>query len=391
LVLKEYDEEEFKILLIKYQNFDSDYKFNENTTFKSVNLASSDPCDNEPIPISGSGGNQDNPDYGIPNPGSGGGPGGSGGNETPSQNDYSNCWGYLQIPCCHNIHFAEFSGCKCPEGEKGYTFLLNFCNSKLPPLSIVHSGRTMNFDPCGPDGDVGVLVPIEDDECKTSKDELKKIFPNASDVVLEKLAYVLNNFGKDFGLNSKEKLNHFLSQAGHEVGGFSNGLGVEENLNYSLIGLKKTFKKYFQLNAADTLGTKRDPTSYVNNPSLLANYVYCCRMGNGNELSGDGYKFRGRGIFQLTGKGNYTKFKNWYVSKYGNDKDFVSNPELLKENDTIAILSALWYYKERVIDKVNIDSTTAVKTVTLKINGGYNGLNDRKIRYQKAKDSINCL
>lgn len=74
-----------------------------------------------------------------------------------------------------------------------------------------------------------------------------------------------------------------------------------------------------------------------------------------------------------------------------NDEDFVSNPELLKNNDTIAILSALWFYKKRVIDNVSIDSTTTVKKITKKVNGGVNGLADRELRFQQAKDSINCL
>lgn len=160
LVLKEMGEEEFKILLIKYQHFDSNYKFNDNTTFKSINLTSSDPCDNEPIRIPGVGGSYD-PDQ--PNPGSGGG----GGDSSP-QIDYSDCLAYLQVSCCLNTdgHFGNNKSCICPEGEKGYTILVNFCNPLNPSHTIVHSGRNMNFDPCGPDGDVGVLVPIVSSPCE---------------------------------------------------------------------------------------------------------------------------------------------------------------------------------------------------------------------------------
>ena len=226
------------------------------------------------------------------------------------------------------------------------------------------------------------------DDCDTSMEDLKKVFLNISDSDASTLSSVINDKGKDFGINMKEKLQHFLAQAGHEVGGFNNGFGVEENTNYTTKArLLKVFGKYYS--ETDTINKKK-PDSYVSNPSGHANYVYCCRMGNGNEASGDGYKYRGRGIFQLTGKTNYSNFTTWYNNKYDPNKDFVSNPELLKDNDTIAILSALWYYKIRVLDKISVDTTTTVEKVTKKVNGGTNGLEDRKEIFTKAKDSINC-
>ncbi|WP_299114735.1 hypothetical protein, partial [uncultured Winogradskyella sp.] len=247
----------------------------------------------------------------------------------------------------------------------------------------------------GNTGNLSLTSPvdlIEDDDCDTSKEDLKKVFPNISDTDALTLASVINNKGSDFGIDSNEKLWHFLAQAGHEVNGFNNGFGVEESLYYTTAGrLKSVYRRYFKQNEADTLGTKRDADStYLQNSSKVANYVYCCRMGNGNEASGDGYKYRGRGIFQLTGKTNYTNFKTWYNNKYDPDKDFVANPDLLKNNDTIAILSALWYYKKSVLDKITVDSITTVKKVTEKVNGGSNGLADRKTKFAKAKDSIKC-
>jgi predicted chitinase len=249
-------------------------------------------------------------------------------------------------------------------------------------------------NPCDED-ETAILIPRDndeeeedDDDCNTSKDDLKKVFSNISDADATTLASVINDKGKDFGIDSKEKLQHFLSQAGHEVGGFNNGFGVEESTNYSTKArLLKIFGKYYS--ETDTIN-KRKPDTYVSNSSGHANYVYCCRMGNGDEASGDGYKYRGRGIFQLTGKTNYTNFKTWYNNKYDPDKDFVTNPEFLKDNDTIAILSALWYYKTSVLDKITIDSTTTVKKVTKKVNGGANGLSDRQEIFTKAKDSIDC-
>ena len=115
-------------------------------------------------------------------------------------------------------------------------------------------------------------------------------------------------------------------------------------------------------------------------------------MTNGNEASEEGYKYRGRGIFQLTGKANYTAFKTWYNNKYDPDKDFTTSPSLLTSNDTISIISALWFYKTSVLDKITptVDSTTTVKKVTEKVNGGENGLSHRKKIFNKAKDSITC-
>jgi putative chitinase len=231
---------------------------------------------------------------------------------------------------------------------------------------------------------------VDNDDCNTSKEDLKKVFTNASDTTLSTLAHIINEKGKDFGINTKEKLQHFLAQAGHEVGEFSNGLSSTESLYYTTENrLKKIFRKYFWQNSTDTIN-KRNPADYIKNSSKVANYVYANRMTNGNEASGDGYKYRGRGIFQLTGKNNYNSFKTWYNNKYDPDKDFVTSPSLLTSNDTIAILSALWFYKTSVLDKITIDNNTTVKKVTKKVNGGKNGLTHRKEIFDKAKDSITC-
>jgi predicted chitinase len=250
--------------------------------------------------------------------------------------------------------------------------------------------ETYNENDCCSFGAIGIMDGSNtDDDCNTSKEDLKKLFPNASDANLELLANVINAKGKDFGINNKEKLQHFLSQAGHEVGEFTGGIGRTENTSYTTKArILKVFGKYFS--ETDTI-TKRKPDNYVNNPSALANYVYCCRMGNGTEESGDGYKYRGRGIFQLTGKTNYSNFQNYYNSKYNPDKDFLNNPELLKTNDTIAIISAMWFYQKNVMNTVVIDSTTTVKKITKKINGGINGLSHRESIFNVAKDSINCI
>lgn len=236
---------------------------------------------------------------------------------------------------------------------------------------------------------VSIKQPKFDDDCNTSKEDLKKVFPNMPDAKAELLASIINEKGKDFGIDTDEDLWHFLSQAGHETGGFST-LQVTENLNYSSASLiPKRYNKF-------TLDTISNPTKlyagfYTGNPEKLANAAMCCINGNGDEASGDGWKYRGRGIFQLTWKDNYTAFKTWYNNKYDPNIDPVSNPDLISTDDNLAILSGLWYYKTRVVDKININSTTSVDQVTKPINAAKAGIEDRKKRFQRAKDSINCL
>lgn len=230
-----------------------------------------------------------------------------------------------------------------------------------------------------------VIVEEEDDDCDTSKEELKKIFPSIPNADAKLLSSIINDKGADMGLDTKEELWHFLAQTGHETGGFTT-LQVSENLSYSNQNLLDVWPNRF----SQTDTTKLDPDDYKFDAEKLANYAYCCRMGNGNEASEDGWKYRGRGIKQLTGKTNYTDFKTWYNNNYDPDKDFVTNPNLISTNDTLAILSGLWFYKARVLDKITIDSITTVEKVTKKINGGTVGLPQRKVRFKKAKDSITC-
>jgi len=214
------------------------------------------------------------------------------------------------------------------------------------------------------------------------------MFPNSSDSRMEFLAYMINTYGKDFGINTKEKLRHFLAQTGHETGGF-NTLNVTENLNYSTASL---LPKNYSIFTMDTVAnpTKKYAGYFINNPQGLANVAMCCKNGNGDSTSGDGWKYRGRGIMQLTWKSNYQSFKTWFNNKYDPDRDFAGNPDLVSLIDTFAILSGLWYYKTRVIDKITIDSNVLVKAVTKKINGGDNGLTDRQKRYDSAKAKIIC-
>jgi putative chitinase len=107
-------------------------------------------------------------------------------------------------------------------------------------------------------------------------------------------------------------------------------------------------------------------------------------MGNGDFASGDGYKFRGRGPFQLTGKDNYTGFKNFINNP---DADFVKDPSLIITNTEYAIKSSMWFYKYNVVNRLKIETAT-VEQVSKKVNGGVNGLEERKSTFTKAMDNL---
>lgn len=158
---------------------------------------------------------------------------------------------------------------------------------------------------------------------------------------------------------SASQVSHFFGQISHETGGFQI---FSENLNYSAPGLLKTFPKYF---------TADNVQEYAGKPEKIANKVYSNRMSNGNEASGDGYRYRGRGSCQVTGRANYQAF-----SDYMKAPSIMSNPNLVLE--VYAFDSALWFFDVNKLwslcDKVDDASILAV---TKKINGGQNGLTDR--------------
>ena len=163
-----------------------------------------------------------------------------------------------------------------------------------------------------------------------------------------------------FGINTPLRLAHFLAQCGHESGGFR---ATQENLNYSAKGLNGIFKKYFP--------TEASAAAYARNPQKIANKVYGGRMGNGLEASGDGYKFRGRGYIQLTGKDNYTAFGKSI------GEDMTTNPD--KVASTYALLSAAWFFNKNGLHKMADGGATdaVVTSITKRVNGGTIGLADR--------------
>jgi putative chitinase len=210
-----------------------------------------------------------------------------------------------------------------------------------------------------------------------TKELLIQIFPQAAkttiglDDLVWQLQVALNSLIDDFGHNSLYRQAAFLAQTGHESASFT---AVRENLNYSADGLRKIFSKYFP---TDELAAQ-----YARQPEKIANRVYANRMGNGNEASGEGWKFRGRGLIQLTGKNNYVAC--------GADigKDLVSDPSWL-ESPEGAVKSALWYWNKNSLN--TYADVEDIRGMTKRINGGYNGLDERIAYYEKAKKALSTV
>lgn len=167
------------------------------------------------------------------------------------------------------------------------------------------------------------------------------------------------------------RLAHFLAQCSHESDNFRL---VRENLNYSSEGLKTTFKKYFPTEAL--------AIAYARQPEKIANRVYANRMGNGDEASGDGWKFRGRGFIQLTGKDNYKAFGDFIK------EDLLNNPDLVATK--YPLTSAIFFFNNKKIWDIcdKGDSDAVVTEVTEKVNGGKNGLQDRLNKFKTYKNLI---
>jgi putative chitinase len=155
-----------------------------------------------------------------------------------------------------------------------------------------------------------------------------------------------------YGLTTKLRIAHFMAQIEHESG----LKPISENLNYSADGLSKTFPKYFD---------KEQSLAYARQSEKIANRVYANRMGNGNEASGEGWKYRGRGFLQITGKENY------FHLLIDTDLDVIRNPDLLLEEP-----SALWFWDIKGLNK--IADKNDIITITKRINGGLNGIEHRK-------------
>ena len=190
-----------------------------------------------------------------------------------------------------------------------------------------------------------------------TKEQLLAIAPNSSDFY-DCLVDVMYKYD----INNRKRQAAFLAQITHESGGFRH---TEENLNYSASGLLATFPRYFNTASA---------AEYARHPQRIASRVYADRMGNGSEASGDGWKYRGRGLIQLTGKNNYL---------YCDEDTGIgcsSSPEVLAEPEG-ACESAGWFWKASGLNE--LADREDMKGITKRINGGYIGLNARMALYEQ--------
>ena len=190
--------------------------------------------------------------------------------------------------------------------------------------------------------------------------DLNKLKGHIPDTVIAQIPDVMTKFGID----TPVEVAHFLAQCGHESGGFR---VVNENLNYSAKGLLGIFKKYFPTQAL--------AEQYQRKPEKIANRVYASRMGNGDETSGEGFKFRGRGYIQLTGKQNYTAFGKAI------GVDIAANPDLVATK--YPLLSAAWFFSKNCLAKCKDASDASVLAVTKCVNGGTIGLSDRQKHFKE--------
>ena len=195
--------------------------------------------------------------------------------------------------------------------------------------------------------------------------ELLALVCNNTDDWLEPVQHTCDRFQIDTPL----RIAGFLSQVAHESGDFK---FTTENLNYSAAALRSIFGKYFTDDS--------QANAYARQPEKIANRVYANRMGNGNEASGEGWKYRGRGLIQLTGKDNYVAFGNSTATDSANNPDSVAAPDA-------AVLSAGWFWNSRHLN--NYADAGDVLGMTKRINGGTNGLDDRQAKYDKLMSYFN--
>ena len=191
---------------------------------------------------------------------------------------------------------------------------------------------------------------------------------------------------REFHINTPQRIAGFLSQCAHESGGFER---LQENLNYSADGMAGIWPKRFAVLGPDKKPIKKDGKNQPNKfalalhrkPEMIANVVYSGRMGNGPTESGEGWKYRGRGLKQLTGKDNHRACSS------GLGVDLVSNPDMLLE-PVYAARSAAWFWASNKCN--NFADSGDIEGLTKKINGGLIGIDDRKKRYASAMSSLSA-
>ena len=191
--------------------------------------------------------------------------------------------------------------------------------------------------------------------------KFKSVFPNCKNA--DELCNLMDNILPAEGIDTKERVNAFLAQCGHESGGFTI---FAENLNYSAKGLRRVFGKYFPTDAL--------AAEFERKPEKIANKVYANRMGNSTEASGEGFKYRGRGFIMTTGKDNYSKLGK----KLG--VDLITNPDLLTQDISLMLKAAIFFWNSNKLNTF-CDANDFIG-LTKRINGGINGLEERQKYYK---------
>jgi putative chitinase len=195
-----------------------------------------------------------------------------------------------------------------------------------------------------------------------TKEQLKQLLPK--NPYIDQWHKALSQLLPDYEINTPQRIAAFIAQCAHESGGF---IFLTENLNYKAESLVKVFPKYFK-----DLATAK---AYEKKPEKIANRIYANRMGNGDELSGDGYKYRGRGLIQLTGKTNYS----WFAASLEITPEEASEYTQTFEG---AAQSACWFWETNKLNE--FADKGDILGMTKRINGGTIGLEDRKKHYEHA-------
>lgn len=206
-----------------------------------------------------------------------------------------------------------------------------------------------------------------------TSDTLRKIYPQSKSIA--RYCEALHQAMQECGIDTAARACAFLAQIGHESAQLNR---IEENLNYSAQALRKVFPKYFR--------TPQEASSYAHHPERIANRVYAERMGNGSEESGDGWKFRGRGLIQITGRDNYVSMSSLM------GKDLTVWPDALLMPLDACRSAALWWKAKglnALADRLSVTGERKIfGAITKCVNGGLNGLDDRWAIYQRAKAAI---
>jgi putative chitinase len=196
-----------------------------------------------------------------------------------------------------------------------------------------------------------------------TREQLQQIIPR--NPYIDQWCDALNKLLPDYGIDTPQRVAAFLAQCAHESGNF---VFLKENLNYKWASLRKVFPKYFP--------TDELAQAYEKQPERIANRIYGSRMGNGDEASGDGFRYCGRGLIQLTGRNNYDAFAESIETP-------VEEIPAYLETFEGAVQSACWFWETNNLNQ--FADTDDIKTMTRRINGGFIGLEDRIKHYEHAK------